>query len=101
MEQITASQAFALLNEHKANGMGKVFSVSFAKKDGSHRDMQCRFGVKSYLKGGTWANGTAGKPSDHALAIVYDMANNGYRSIPINRLHRLKLNKQEFKVIQD
>ena len=31
---------------------GKIFGVSFTKKDGSHRDMTARLGVKKHLKGG-------------------------------------------------
>ena len=30
---------------------GQIFSVKFVKKDGSTRDMNCRLGVRKYIKG--------------------------------------------------
>jgi hypothetical protein len=95
---IDRNQAFAILQDHKEHGRGKVFSVSFIKKDGSEREMLCRFGVKSYLKGGEWANGQAGKPEDYWLAVVFDMEKQGYRSIPVKRLHQMKVGGQLFIV---
>jgi hypothetical protein len=95
---IDHSQAFAILQDHKEHGRGKVFSANFTKKDGSDREMICRFGVKSYLKGGQWANGQAGKPEDHWLAVVFDMEKKGYRSIPIKRLQQMKVGGQLFIV---
>jgi hypothetical protein len=99
MTTLNPSCAFALLQELKDQGKGKVFSAEFIKKDGSNRQMLCRFGVKSYLKGGEWANGQAGKPEDHWLAVVFDMEKKGYRSIPLNRLHRLRVEGQEYRVV--
>lgn len=95
---INASRAFALLQDLKDRGEGKVFYAEFTKKDGSLRKMTCRFGVKSYLRGGEWANGQAGRPEDHWLAIVFDMGKVGYRSIPLKRLHLLKVEGQEYRV---
>lgn len=98
MSTISPSKAFAILQDHKDHGKGRVFSASFTKKDGSARDMLCRFGVKSYLKGGEWANGQAGKPEGHWLAVVFDMEKQGYRSIPVNRLHQMKIGGQVFVI---
>ena len=33
---------------------GKMFSVTFTKKDGTLRDMVCRMGVKKYVNGKAW-----------------------------------------------
>ena len=52
------------------NSDGKLFSASFIKKDGSIRDIVCRLGVRSYIKG-------TGKPSyalkkDNPYQLVFD-----------------------------
>jgi hypothetical protein len=98
---ISQSEAFAILQDHKDYGKGRVFHVTFTKKDGTTREMVCRFGVKSYLKGGEWANGQAGLPEEHWLAIVFDMGKKGYRSIPVNRLHEIRVGGQAHEVSQD
>lgn len=98
MSKINISEAFAILQDHKEHGGGKVFSTVFIKKDGTVREMLCRFGVKGYLKGGKWANGHAGKPEHHWLAIVFDMKKKSYRSVPVDRLRRIKIDGQEYEV---
>jgi hypothetical protein len=65
---------------------GRIFRVIFTKKDGTRRQMVCRGGVKRHLKGGVWANGNAGRPSDHRLVVVFDMTKRAYRSIPVDRV---------------
>lgn len=101
MKSITPNEAFAILQDIKDSTMGRqnfTFYVEFTKKDGSLRKMVCRFGVKSHLRGGEWANGQAGRPEDHWLAIVFDMGKVGYRSIPVKRLHLLRVEGQEYRV---
>ena len=56
----------------KANGF---VTVTFLKKDGSQRKMNCRMGVTKHLKGGT-STLDAGQ-----YVTVYDMASAGYRAI--------------------
>ena len=58
-----------------ANTNGKFFTVTFKKKDGTTRIMNCRTGVTKALKGGKSTVDT-GK-----YLIVYDMASKGYRCI--------------------
>ena len=46
----------SLTNEEKSQYIqekvqGKIFSVSFIKKDGTERTMICRLGVQKYLSG--------------------------------------------------
>lgn len=101
MQVISASEAFAILQDIKDGPnphANYAFYAEFTKKNGDLRKMTCRFGVKSYLKGGEWANGNAGKPEDHWLAIVFDMGKVGYRSIPVKRLHLLRVEGQEYRV---
>jgi hypothetical protein len=54
---------------------GKFFTVSFVKKDGSLRVMNCRLGVKKHLKGGV-SNLDASQ-----YLTVYDMQAEGYRAV--------------------
>lgn len=54
---------------------GKFITVSFYKKNGELRVMNCRLGVTKYLKGGQC---TLDKEK---FLIVYDMVKKGYRAI--------------------
>lgn len=82
-----------LLRQH----YGKIFSVEFVKKNGETRKMLARQGVKNGstpLKGGEWANGNAGSPSDHDLILVTDInlekqGGHSRRSIPINGIKEI------------
>ena len=57
------------------NSNGKFLTVTFKKKDGSIRVMNCRLGVTKHLKGGV-------STLDPAKYItVYDMQSKGYRAI--------------------
>lgn len=56
---------------------GKVFTVDFIKKNGEHRTMNARLGVKKGVSG----KGMAYKPTDRGLLPVYDMQNQGFRMI--------------------
>lgn len=70
---------------------GKFFKAIFLKKDGSLREMTCRFGVKKYLKGGnlSYDSESAGN------WIVFDMEKKAYRTIDTSRLIALKCGKME------
>ena len=67
---------------------GRIFSIKFIKRsDGSIREMVCRTGVTSHIKG-------TGKPRDwkkHDLISVFDMKEQGYRSIPIEGIFEVKI----------
>jgi len=54
---------------------GKIFTVTFLKKDGTIRVLNGRLGVKKYLKGG---ESTLDKDQ---FITVYDMQSKGYRAI--------------------
>jgi len=74
---------------------GKVFGVTFIKKDGSRREMSCRLGVKSHLAGGELKY----DPFERGLIPVYDM-NKGYRMVNLNTLQRISINGQTYNVSQ-
>lgn len=58
-----------------ANTNGKFFTVTFLKKDGTVRVMNCRTGVTKALKGGR------STVNSSKYLVVYEMASKGYRSI--------------------
>lgn len=75
---------------------GMIFSVEFVKRtDGKLRKMVCRLGVRKHLKGGTKAY----DPKQHDLLCVFDMENEGYRSIPVDAIRRLSVNGQTFSFV--
>jgi hypothetical protein len=74
---------------------GKLFSVSFEKRDGTMRDMVCRTGVTKGVKG----TGMAYEPEDCDLMTVYDVEREGYRMVPYNSLKKLRVNGKEYTVV--
>jgi hypothetical protein len=71
---------------------GKFFSVSFIKKDGTLREMTCRLGVTKHLKGGELKH----NPSDFGHLVVFDLQKQAYRTINLNTLKKIKLDKKEY-----
>lgn len=61
--------------ERILNSNGKIFTVTFIKKDGSIRVLNGRLGVTKHLKGGQC---TLDKDK---FIIVYDLKSEGYRAI--------------------
>lgn len=66
-----SSKVASLVNQ--AGDKGKFFSVSFIKKDNTVRNMVCRLGVKSYLKGGA-------RTAPNTNIVVFDTQKKEYRS---------------------
>jgi len=67
---------------------GRIFSVEFYKRTtGERRHMVCRLGVKSHLKGGT----KSFDDNEKKLLTVFDVQKNGYRSIPLDAILRVKI----------
>jgi hypothetical protein len=82
---ITREQAVA----HIQDSRGKFLSVEFTKRsDGSLRQMVCRTGVYSHLRGGTPSYDAASK----GLLTVFSVHDNNYRAVPIEGLLRIKIN---------
>ena len=61
---------------HKVGANGKVFGIKFIKKDGSNRTMNCRLGVKKYLKGGTNTTSHINK-----YLTVFSINDGNYRNV--------------------
>jgi hypothetical protein len=72
----------------------KIFSVVFEKKDGTLREMTCRLGVKKHLKGGELSY----DPEEKNYLVVFDMQSEGYRTININTLKKIKFEGVTYEV---
>jgi hypothetical protein len=76
---------------------GKLFSVTFIKKDGSLRDMTCRLGVQKHLKGGKSTTSHIER-----LITVFEMISGisepRYRNINTETLTRVRVDGETFEV---
>lgn len=63
---------------------GKFITVCFVKKDGSTRIMNCRIGVKKYLRGGE------SKLNPNKFITVFDLQKMQYRCINIDTINYVK-----------
>lgn len=79
---MSSSKVFASLIEQSN---GKMVTVSFIKKDGSLRVLNGRLGVKKYLKGGKINTNT------EEYINIYDVKNQGYRSINRSTIVALRM----------
>lgn len=73
---------------------GKLFSVTFIKKDGSERKMVARLGVTKYLNG----RGMLYTPADRNMLVVFSTADKAYRTINISTLKKIKANGIELNL---
>ena len=65
---------------------GKLFSVTFKKKDGSLRKMTARLGVRKYLTGG----GSKFDAEPRGMVRVFSMRDKGYRTVTPAKITRIK-----------
>ena len=65
---------------------GKLFSVTFTKQDGSERKMVARLGVRKYVNG----SGLKYNAKSRNNIVVFSMKDDGWRTINIDRLLRVK-----------
>lgn len=70
---------------------GRIFSVTFIKKNGEERTMLARTGVTKHLKGGTRRNNN----TDHL--VVWSMQDKAYRTINLSTITKLKANGTEYQ----
>jgi len=81
-----------VVNQLRASN-GRVFTVTFIKKDGSLREMNCRLGVK---KGVKFTGKSVGL--DVPVMRVFDMQVGGFRSINLDTLRTITMNGESFVV---
>jgi hypothetical protein len=88
---ISTKEAEFILRQSK----GKVFSVSFYKKDGTLRKLQGRLGVKKDLKG---CVNTVKAYTEYLT--VYEM-HVGYRNVNLNTIDSITFCGKTYKVISN
>ncbi|WP_430928365.1 hypothetical protein [Polaribacter marinivivus] len=67
---------------------GRIFNVTFVKKNGSVHRMNARLGVRKNLKG----KGLKYDPITRGNLIVYSMSDKGYRTLKLGSILRIKCN---------
>ena len=67
---------------------GRIFNITFIKKDGTTRSFNARFGVAKKLTG----KGLAYSPEKHNLLKVFSMDDDGYRMVILSNILRIKAN---------
>lgn len=72
----------------------RMFSVTFVKKNGEVREMNCMLGVKKHLRGGEQSY----DPAEHNLLTVYDLVAKDYRNINFSQLIKAKIDGVEYEV---
>lgn len=82
------------LKEFLHKTKGKFFTVQFTKKDGTNRVLNGRLGVTKHLMGGEKKNHNP----DHM--VVFDVQNNGYRTINLETVHEIKVDGTKYKVVE-
>ena len=70
---------------------GRIFSVTFTKKNGEERTMLARTGVIKHLKGGKRMNNNP----NHL--VVWSMQDHAYRTINLETITKLKANGTEYQ----
>ena len=69
---------------------GRLFSVTFTKKDGTLRTMVARLGVRKYLTGG----GAKFDAEPRGMVRVFSMGDLGYRTVIVENIIKLKAYSQ-------
>ena len=77
-----------------AKDSGRFFSVLFIKADGSLRSMNCRGGVRKFLKNAD----AAPRKTPDSVFVVFDVKAMEYRSIPMDRILTIRANGAEASV---
>lgn len=88
--RITQENAIKLIK----STAGRIFTVTFVKKDGSLREMNCRLGVTKYLKGGELAFDV----DVYDLMPVFDVKKKAYRMIQLNSIKTVSIDNKKYKV---
>ena len=91
MGQITKREA---IEKIKAQG-GKIFTVTFIKKDGSKRVMNCRLHVRKGVKG----VGMSYDPLERGLLPCFDMQKQAFRMINLKTILSLTFAGTEYIVL--
>jgi len=75
---------------------GKMLTVAYRKKDGSLRILNTVTGVRKNITG----TGLKYDPDKHGYIILYDLKAKGYRTVNINTIGDVRMDKQVFTVTE-
>ena len=81
-----------------AKDSGRFFSVLFIKADGSLRSMNCRGGVRKFLKNADANADTTPRKTPDGVFVVFDVKAMQYRSIPMDRILSIRADGAEASV---
>jgi len=73
----------------------QIFGVTFVKKNGEVRKMNCRRQVKAFLKGGELKYDA----NAHNLITVFDLQKEDYRAINVEGLTELRAGGKIYQVV--
>ena len=90
--QVTNTQLKAIISNIDTT---RMFSVTFVKKNGDLREMNCMLGVKKHLRGGEQSY----DPAEHNLLTVFDVQKKDYRNINFAQLVKAKIDGVNYEVI--
>lgn len=76
---------------------GRFFTVIYTKKDGTIRKMNCRTGVKRYVKGADVPAGHVSRRDDKL--VVFDVKLGDYRTINRDTIIAIRYGKAEVAVL--
>ena len=93
MKNLTKSQSIYTLIGETNNG--RMFSVTFTKKDGTIRKMSARRGVRKGING----NGPRYNAMTKGLLTVFDMAKQEWRNINLETILGFNANKNKYQVL--
>ena len=91
MKTINRIQASVMIEQSK----GRFFSVDFIKKNGEHRHMLARKGVKKHVSG----KGSKYSPIEKMLSCVFDVKKDSYRMINLHTIKMLAMEGETFRVL--
>lgn len=90
--QVTNTELKAIIS---AIDTTHIFGVTFIKKNGDVRDMNCMLGVKKHLRGGEQAY----DPAEYNLLTVFDVQKKDYRNINFAQLVKAKIDGVQYEVV--
>lgn len=73
---------------------GRIFSVTYIKKDGTVRKLNGRRGVKKGVKG----VGMSYNPTEKDLLVAFDMRIREFRMVNVRTILEIKANKEHYLV---
>lgn len=90
--QVTNTQLKAIISGIDTT---HIFGVTFIKKNGDVRNMNCMLGVTKHLRGGEQSY----DPAEHNLLTVFDVQKKDYRNINFAQLVKAKIDGVQYEVI--